>query len=76
MLSKPLYITIQLSSSQVNRISDPESQIKAVLADKYNLSGSEISSLKIRVMGLNPGAGTMLDRHAIFSLQIQPQVIY
>ncbi len=76
MLSKPLYITIQLSSSQVNRISDPESQIKTVLANKYNLSASEISSLKIRVMGLNSGAGTMLDRHAIFSLQIQPQAIY
>ena len=76
MLSKPLHIAIQLSSSQVNRISDPESQIKTVLADKYNLSGSEISSLKIRVRGLNSGAGTMLDRHAIFSLQIQPQAIY
>jgi hypothetical protein len=73
MLLKTLYITLQ---SLTNTIFDPETQVKRILADKYNLSSSELINLKVKIYDINTAATTILDRHAISSLHIQPQVIY
>lgn len=62
--------------SQINEIFDPEFQVKSILASKYNLSPSEQANLKIRIISISTGVTTLLDRHAISSLQVKPQVIY
>jgi hypothetical protein len=73
MLLKTLYVTLQ---SLTNTIFDPETQVKRILADKYNLSSSELINLKVKIYNINTAATTILDRHAISSLHIQPQAIY
>jgi hypothetical protein len=73
MLLKTLYVTLQ---SMTNTIFDPETQVKRILADKYNLSSSELINLKVKIYDINTAATTILDRHAISSLHIQPQAIY
>jgi len=75
MLLKTLDTAIQ---SQINTIFDAEAQVKRILAGKYNLSNSELTSLKIKVYDIDTAAAatTMVDRHAIFSLQVQPRAIY
>jgi hypothetical protein len=73
MLLKTLYVTLQ---SLTNTIFDPETQVKRVLDDKYNLSSSELINLKVKIYNINTAATTILDRHAISSLHIQPQAIY
>jgi hypothetical protein len=73
MLLKTLYVT---SQSLANTIFDPETQVKRILAGKYNLSSSELTNLKIKIYDINTAATTIVDRHAISSLHIQPQAIY
>jgi hypothetical protein len=73
VLLKTLYVTLQ---SMTNTIFDPETQVKRILADKYNLSSSELINLKVKIYNLSTAATTILDRHAISSLHIQPQAIY
>jgi hypothetical protein len=73
VLLKTLYVTLQ---SMTNTIFDPETQVKRILADKYNLSSSELINLKVKIYNLSTTATTILDRHAISSLHIQPQAIY
>lgn len=73
MLLKTLYVTLQ---SLANTIFDPQTQVKRILADKYNLSSSELINLKVKIYNINTAATTILDRHAISSLHIQPQAIY
>jgi len=73
MLLKTLYVTLQ---SLTNTIFDPETQVKRILADKYNFSSSELINLKVKIYDINTAATTILDRHAISSLHIQPQEIY
>ena len=73
MLLKTLYVTLQ---SLANTIFDPETQVKRILADKYNFSSSELINLKVKIYDINTAATTILDRHAISSLHIQPQEIY
>lgn len=73
MLLKTLYVTLQ---SQTNTIFDPEIQVKRILADKYNLSKSEETSLKVKIYDVDTIPTPLLDRHAISSLQIQSQTNY
>ena len=73
MLLKTLYVTLQ---SQTNTIFEPEIQVKRILADKYNLSKSEETSLKVKIYDVDTIPTPLLDRHAISSLQIQPQTNY
>jgi hypothetical protein len=75
MLLKILETTIQ---SQKNTTFDAEAQVKNILAGRYNLSNSELTNLKIKVYDVDTTAAaiTMVDRHAIFSLQVQPQAVY
>jgi hypothetical protein len=75
MLLKTLETTIQ---SQKNTTFDREAQVKNILAGRYNISNSELTNLKVKVYDVDTTAAaiTMVDRHAIFSLQVQPQAIY
>jgi hypothetical protein len=75
MLLKTLETTIQ---SQKNITFNAEAQVKNILAGRYNLSNSELTNLKVKVYDVDTTAAdiTMVDRHAIFSLQVQPQAIY
>jgi hypothetical protein len=70
MVGKTLDITLE---TQVNQIIDPESQVRAVLAAKYNLSNVEQTNLKIQIISVSLGTSTMVDDHAISSLQVTPQ---
>jgi hypothetical protein len=73
MLLKTLYVTLQ---SQANTIFEPDTQVKRILADKYNLSNPEVTNLKVKIYDIDTIATPMLDRHAISSLQIQSQTNY
>ncbi|MBV9177115.1 MAG: hypothetical protein JO297_08760 [Nitrososphaeraceae archaeon] len=73
MLLKTLYVTLQ---SQTNTIFEPNIEVKRILADKYNLSKSEETNLKVKIYDVDTIPTTLLDRHAISSLQIQPQTNY
>lgn len=75
MLLKTLETTIQ---SQKNSTFNAETQVKNILAGRYNLSNLELTNLKVQVYDVDTTAAdiTMVDRHAIFSLQVQPQAIY
>jgi hypothetical protein len=70
MLGKTLDITLE---SQVNQILDPESQVRDILAAKYQLSNIERANLEIKIISVSLGTSTMLDDHAISSSQILPQ---
>ena len=73
MLLKVLYATVD---SQTDTIFDPEAQVKRLLADKFHLSNSDLTGVKLKIYDVNTGASMMLDRHAIASLQVQPRAIY
>ena len=73
MLLKTLYVTLQ---SQTNTIFDPEIQVKRILADKYNLSKSEETNLRVKIHDVDTIPTPLLDRHAISSLQIQSETNY
>jgi len=73
MLLKTLYVTLH---SQANTIFEPDTQVKRILADKYNLSNPEVTNLKVKIYDIDTIATPMLDRHAISSLQIQSQTNY
>jgi hypothetical protein len=67
---KPLDIAVQ---SQLNEISDPESKVRGILSEKYNLSGNDLLGLYIKILNLSIGAAAMIDDHAISSSVIRPQ---
>src|SRR5919201_1521362 len=73
MLLKVLYATVD---SQTDAIFDPKAQVKRLLADKFHLSNSDLTGVKLKIYDVNTGASMMLDRHAIASLQVQPRAIY
>ncbi len=70
LVGKTLDITLE---SQVNQVIDPEAQVRNILAAKYNLSTVEQTHLKIQIISVSLGASTMVDDHAISSLQVRPQ---
>lgn len=70
LLGKTLDITLE---SQVNQIQDPESQVRDILAAKYQMSNIERANLEIKIISVSLGTSTMLDDHAISSSQILPQ---
>jgi hypothetical protein len=70
MVEKPLDITL---ASPVNRIIDPESQVRTALAAKYNLSSLELAHIKIQIISVSLGTSTTVDDHAISSFQVRPQ---
>jgi len=70
LLRKTLDITLE---SQVNQIQDPESQVRDILAAKYQLSNIERANLEIKIISVSLGTSSMIDDHAISSSQIPPQ---
>ena len=70
LLTKTLTIDLQ---SQMNQIIDLDSKIKSVVTKSYNLSDHEIGGLKIKIIDVSIGVGTMIDDHAISSSTIRPQ---
>jgi hypothetical protein len=70
LLMKPLDITVQ---SQFNEISDPESTVKEILSQKYNLLSSDLPGLRIQILNQSIGAAAMIDDHAISSSVVRPQ---
>jgi hypothetical protein len=72
LLGKELDITIQ---SQPNQILDPESEVKDMLASKYKISAEDLMNLKIRIISVGLGVTSMIDDHAISSLQVMPQTV-
>jgi len=70
MIKKPLDITV---ASYVNRIIDPESQVRTALSANYNLSSQEVAHINIHIISVSLGTGTTVDDHAISSFQVRPQ---
>ncbi len=70
LLMKPLDIAVQ---SELNEISDPESKVRGILSEKYNLSGNDLTGLHIKIINLSIGAAAMIDDHAISSSVVRPQ---
>jgi hypothetical protein len=70
LLMKPLDIAMQ---SQFNEISDPESKVKEILSQKYNLLSSDLVGLRIQILNQSIGAAAMIDDHAISSSVVRPQ---
>jgi hypothetical protein len=70
LIQKPLDITVP---STVNRIIDPESQVRTALSAKYNLSSPELAHIKIHIISISLGTSTTVDDHAISSFQVRPQ---
>jgi hypothetical protein len=70
VLMKPLDIAVQ---SELNEISDPESKVRGILSEKYNLSGKDLTGLHIKIINLSIGAAAMIDDHAISSSVVRPQ---
>ena len=70
LLMKPLNITVQ---SRLDEISDPESKVREILSEKYNLSGNDLAGLHIEIINLTIGVATMIDDHAISSSVVRPQ---
>jgi Prealbumin-like fold domain len=71
LLMKPIDITLQ---SQINEIADPESEVKNILSLRYNLTAQEVSALRIKILDVNVGVGSMIDDHAISSYIVAPQM--
>jgi hypothetical protein len=71
LLMKPIDITLQ---SHINEISDPESQVKNILSLKYSLTAPEVAALRIKILNVNVGVGSMIDDHAISSYVVAPQM--
>lgn len=71
LLMKPIDITLQ---SQINQIADPESEVKNILSLRYNLTAQEVAALRIKILDVNVGVGSMIDDHAISSYIVAPQM--
>ena len=70
MINKTLDITVP---SSLNEISDPEVEVKEVLAENYSLSTQELANLQIEIRGVSGSVGTMIDDHAISLSTVMPQ---
>jgi hypothetical protein len=51
----------------MNEISDPESKVKEILSEKYDLSGDDLTRLHIRINNTSIDVAAMIDDHAISS---------
>ena len=70
MINKTLDITVP---SSINEISDPEVEVREVLAENYSLSTQELANLEIEINSVSGSVGTMIDDHAISLSTIMPQ---
>lgn len=72
MYRKTLDISIP---SNLNELSDTEAKVKNILAQKYNLTNSDLDKVSVRIKDISVGVGVLIDDHAISLITIQPQTI-
>ena len=70
LIKKTLDMTV---SSSLSEISDPEINVKDMLARRYGLSAQELANLQIEIRSVSVGVGTMIDDHAISLSTVMPQ---
>ena len=70
MYRKTLDISIP---SNLNELSDTEAKVKNILAQKYNLTNSDLDKVSVRIKDISVGVGVLIDDHAISLITIQPQ---
>ncbi|MGQ0795345.1 MAG: SpaA isopeptide-forming pilin-related protein [Nitrosopumilaceae archaeon] len=70
VIRKPLDVSIP---SQLNEISNTESRIKNILAEKYDLSLEDMEKIILRIRHVSVGVGSLIDDHAISLHVVEPQ---
>lgn len=70
MIRKTLDISIP---SNLNELSNTESKVKSILAQKYNLTDNDLGMISVRIQNISVGIGALIDDHAISLTTIQPQ---
>ncbi len=70
MIRKPLDVSIP---SQLNELSNTETRIKNILAEKYNLSSEDLTKVVLRIKDVSVGVGALVDDHAISLHVVTPQ---
>ncbi len=70
MIRKTLDISIP---SNLNELSNTETKVKNILAQKYNLTDNDLGMISIRIKDISVGVGVLIDDHAISLSTIQPQ---
>ena len=70
MIRKTLDISIP---SSLNELSNTETKVKNILAQKYNLTDNDLEMISLRIKDISIGVGALIDDHAISISTIQPQ---
>jgi hypothetical protein len=70
MIRKTLDISIP---SSLNELSNTETKVKNILAQKYNLTDNDLGMISVRIKDISVGVGVLIDDHAISLITIQPQ---
>jgi hypothetical protein len=70
MIRKTLDISIP---SNLNELSNTETKVKNILAQKYNLTDDDLGMISVRIKDISVGVGVLIDDHAISLITIQPQ---
>lgn len=70
MIRKPLDVSIP---SQLNEISNTETRIKNILAEKYSIPGEDLTKVVLRIKTVSVGVGALIDDHAISLHVVKPQ---
>ncbi|MBI3623146.1 hypothetical protein HY212_03655 [Candidatus Pacearchaeota archaeon] len=70
MIRKTLDISVP---SDLNELSNTETKVKNILAQKYNLTDNDLGMISVRIKDISVGVGVLIDDHAISLVTIQPQ---
>lgn len=70
MMRKPLDVSIP---SQLNEISNTETRIKNILAEKHSISDEDLTKVILRIRSISVGVGSLIDDHAISLHVVKPQ---
>ena len=70
IIRKPLDVTMP---SELNKISNTETRIKNILAEKYNLPSEDLTKVVLRIKDVSVGVGALVDDHAISLHVVNPQ---
>jgi hypothetical protein len=70
MVRKTLDISIP---SSLNELSNTETKVKNVLAQKYNLTDNDLGKITLLIKNITVGVGALIDDHAISLSTVKPQ---
>ena len=70
LIRKTLDISIP---SNLNELSNTETKVKNIIAQKYNLTDNDLDRISVRIKDISVGVGVLIDDHAISLITIQPQ---